>query len=99
MLQFLSNADIGGAGPIVEDPRAYLSSLSAEEVQLLVLRDELYDGSWDEMKRDLEDRRDGKPFIFKLVNRIDEDLARIEQLAGFEDKHGVNLSDFLDAEE
>ncbi|MEM7166436.1 MAG: hypothetical protein AAF581_13305 [Planctomycetota bacterium] len=68
-------------------------------MQLLVLRDELYDGSWDEMKRDLEDRRDGKPFIFKLVNRIEEDLARIERLAGFEDKHGVNLSDFLDAEE
>ena len=88
-----------GAGTIVEDPRAYLKSLSAEELQLLVLRDELYDGSWEEMKRDLEDRRDGKPFIFKLVNRIEEDLARIEELAGFEEKHGVNLSDFLETEE
>ena len=91
--------DRWGGGTIVEDPRAYLSSLSDEAVQLLVLRDELYDGSWAEMKRDLEDRRDGKPFIFKLVNRIEEDLARIEELAGFEEKNGVNLSDFLETEE
>ena len=61
-----------------------------------MLRNELYDGSWGEMRRDLEDRRDGKPFIFKLVNRIDEDLKRIDRLSKYEDRHGLNLGDYLE---
>jgi hypothetical protein len=36
----------------------------------------------------------GRPYIFKLVNRIEEDLERIETLRSYEDKHKVNLRDF-----
>ena len=74
---------------------ANFRSLAREEVQLLVLRDILYDGSWDEIVRDLEDRRDGKPFIYKLQTRIDEDLERIEKLRTYEAKHGVNLGKYV----
>ncbi|MFQ5653481.1 MAG: hypothetical protein ACE5GW_01975 [Planctomycetota bacterium] len=68
-------------------------------MQLLILRDELYDGSWAEMRRDLEDRRDGRPFIFKLVNRIEEDLRRIEHLSAYEERHNVNLTEYLEEDE
>lgn len=78
------------------DHRAFLRSLLAEETQLIIIRDELYDGSWEEMRRDLEDRRDGKPFIYKLINRIEEDLRRIERLSAYESRHSVDLGEFLE---
>ncbi len=80
------------------DHEAFVRGLRAEEVQLLVIRNELYDGSWEDMTRDLEDRRDGKPYIYKLINKIDEDLARIGQLKQYEQRHGIDLGDFLDDE-
>lgn len=54
--------------------------LTPEDRMLVVLRDELYEGRWDLMKRDLEDRLEGRPYIFKLVHRIQDDLRRIERL-------------------
>ena len=77
--------------------RRFLASLSEEETMLLTLRDELYGGDWDRMLRDLHDRRDGKPYVFKLVNLINEDVARIGKLQGYERANGVNLADYLTA--
>ncbi len=82
-----------------EQHQGYYESLSQEEKMLLVLRDELYDGSWEKMEQDLKDRLKGKPYIFKLVHRIEEDLVRIEKLQGYEQKQRVNLSDYAQAEE
>lgn len=62
---------------------------------LITLRDELYTGSWSRMLEDLKDRLHGKPYIFKLVNRIEEDIARIEKLRGYEETSQVNLSQYL----
>jgi len=59
-------------------------SLSREELMLISLRDELYQGSWDCMVRDLKSRLEGKKYIFKLANRIEDDLARIEKLRAIE---------------
>ncbi len=78
------------------DHQTFVRSLLPEETQLIIIRDELYDGSWDEMRRDHEDRRDGKPFIYKLINRIEEDLRRIERLSTYEARHGVDLGEFLE---
>ena len=61
---------------------------------LITLRDELYGGSWARMLEDLKDRLHGKPYIFKLVNRIEEDIARVEKLKSYEETHQVNLSQF-----
>ena len=63
---------------------------------LVTLRDELYGGDWERMAKDLNDRRDGKPYVFKLVNLINEDLARIEKLQAYEKAHGVDLSDWVE---
>ena len=76
--------------------REYVESLGPEEITLLILRDELYDGSWDEMRTDLVGRRDGKPYIFQLASRIDEDLERIQRLLRFEEEHNLDLGEYLD---
>lgn len=84
---------------MVDDPHAkYYTSLSPEERMLLVLRDELYSGSWDKMTEDLKNRLKGRPYIFKLVARIEEDLARIETLRSYEAKHKINLQDHASGE-
>lgn len=72
----------------------FYESLSEEEAMLLTLRDELYSGSWEKMEQDLRDRLQGRPYIFKLVNRIEEDLQRIEKLRGYENENGINLADY-----
>lgn len=73
----------------------FLRSLPREERHLLVLRKILYEGRWEEMERDLIARREGRPFIFKLQTRIDEDLRRIEMLRAYEDEHGVDLQEYV----
>ena len=78
------------------DHHAFCKSLSEEERMLLDLRDELYDGSWDSMMRDLDDRLKGRPYIFKLVNRIQDDIRRIKKLRRYEQTYHVNLTEYVD---
>jgi len=75
--------------------KAFASSLSEEEVMLVRLRDELYDGRWDAMLADLNDRLQGKPYVFKLAHRIQDDIERIERLHRFERQNSVNLAQYL----
>lgn len=70
-------------------------SFTRDEKDLVMLRDELYDGSWDEMLNDLKNRLTGKPYIFKLVNRIQQDMNAIERLRALEKEKGVNLRDLI----
>jgi hypothetical protein len=79
-------------------PEAFVKAMSEEDELLVILRDELYGGSWDRFLRDLDDRLRGKPYIFKLVNRIEEDMERIRRLRGFEEERGIDLADFLPEE-
>ena len=77
----------------------FASGLTPDEKTLVTLRDELYNGSWDMMLGDLRDRLKGKPYIFKLVNRIQDDIARIEKLGEYEKKHKINFAEFLKKKE
>ncbi len=77
----------------------YASGLFPDEKTLVTLRDELYGGSWEQMLGDLRDRLKGKPYIFKLVNRIQDDIARIEKLSEYEKKHKINLAEYLKKKE
>lgn len=79
--------------------RQYAQNLSPEEHLLLTLRVQLYHNSWDAMIADLRDRLKGRPYIFKLVNRIEEDLNRIDKLQSYELKHKIDLYDFLEGDE
>lgn len=73
----------------------FIASLTPDERMLVQLRDEIYGESWDEMLKDLKGRLGNKPYIFKLVNRIQDDITRIERLRDYERKHKINLAEYL----
>jgi hypothetical protein len=60
-------------------------TLDETDKVLYQLRNELYQGSWKAFEDDLKERREGRPYIAKLVNRIDEDLERISRLSEMSD--------------
>ena len=74
----------------------FINSLSQEHRMLVILKSQLYDGSWEPMLDDLRNRLVGKPYIFKLANRIKDDIERIEQMQRFEGEHKVDLADYVD---
>ncbi len=75
----------------------YVAGLSDEHRMLIVLKAQLYGGEWEPMLDDLKNRLAGKPYIFKLVNRINDDINRIEQMIGFENKYNIDLVDYVDS--
>ncbi len=74
----------------------YIKSLSEEFRMLIVLKTQLYGGRWEPMLDDLRNRLAGKPYIFKLANRIQDDIERIKQMQKFEADHSVDLADFVE---
>jgi hypothetical protein len=87
----MADAPAGDDDRLALDPEAFLASLQPEEEMLLRIRDELYEGSWETMRRDLQNRLAGKPYIFKLVSRIEHDLQAVALLARYEREHDVDL--------
>jgi hypothetical protein len=78
--------------------REFVNGLTEEHRMLVVLKARLYGGVWEPMLDDLRNRLAGKPYIFKLVNRIKDDIERIEQMQRFEAQHRVDLADYVDLE-
>jgi hypothetical protein len=74
----------------------YVNRLSDEYKMLVALKSQLYGGSWDPMVDDLRNRLAGKPYIFKLVHRIQDDIERIEEMRKFEAEHKVDLADYVE---
>jgi len=87
-----------GSGPAEAEEaiRQFVAGLTREQRMLVVLKRELYEGSWQEMEADLRARLEGRPYIFKLAHRISEDLERIHQLRQFEEQWGVDLADHVE---
>jgi len=78
----------------VED---FVKTLSPEHRMLVVLKSQLYEGSWEPMLDDLQNRLAGKPYIFKLAGRIRDDTRRIRQMRQFEEDNNVDLADYVDS--
>ena len=76
----------------------FVRQMSREERMLVVLKRNLYEGAWDDMVADLKARLEGKPYIFRLANRIADDLERIERLRAYETESNVDLSDYVEME-
>ncbi len=74
----------------------FLRALDNEHRMLVVLKAQLYGGTWEPMLDDLKNRLAGKPYIFKLASRIKEDIERIERMKAFEQMHHVDLADYVD---
>ena len=87
-----SGQESGHEGSPVTD---FVARLSEEERMLILLREELYEGSWEAMLSDLRNRLEGRPYIIKLATRIHDDISRIEQLRAFEEEHATNLGDYV----
>ena len=74
----------------------FVTSLSKESRMLVALKTQLYGDSWEPMLDDLKNRLNGKPYIFKLASRIQDDINRIEEMAEFEEKLNIDLADHVD---
>jgi hypothetical protein len=81
------------------DIDAFIEGLTDEDRMLIRLREELYEGRWDAMLADLNDRLHGKPYIFRLASRIQDDMARVQRLSRFEREHSISLAVVLWPEE
>ncbi|MBW8002319.1 MAG: hypothetical protein FVQ80_09910 [Planctomycetes bacterium] len=74
----------------------FVATLSEESKMLVVLKRQLYGGTWEPMLEDLQNRLSGSPYIFKLANRIQDDIKRIEELLEFERVKNVDLADYVE---
>ncbi len=74
----------------------FVAGLSDEHRMLVILKAQLYGGTWEPMLDDLQSRLAGKPYIFKLANRIKDDIERIKQMREFEQEHNVDLAEFVE---
>ncbi|KPK74279.1 MAG: hypothetical protein AMJ79_14605 [Phycisphaerae bacterium SM23_30] len=81
--------------PKTDVAKDIIEKLTEEERMLVILQSELYEHSWQAMLDDLHNRLEGKPYIFKLANRIQDDIARIEKLKAFEEEHNIKLADLI----
>ena len=90
------SADANGIDNGIE---SFVKGLADEDKMLVRLREELYEGRWDAMLADLNDRLHGRPYIFRLASRIQDDMARVQRLSRFERQKGVNLAKLLWPEE
>ena len=90
------NGDKGDETAVSKAASDYAAGLSNEHRMLVVLKKELYDGMWEPMLDDLQNRLAGKPYIFKLVNRIKDDIERIEEMQKFEAENNVDLGDYVE---
>jgi len=90
------NTDSGNKTAVSKVVTDFVNSLSKEHKMLVVLKAQLYEGAWEPMLDDLENRLAGKPYIFKLANRIKDDIERIEQLRKFESENNVDLADYIE---
>ncbi len=92
----LDRDNIKGAGADSDQIiRGYVDQLTDEHRMLVVLKSQLYGGDWSPMLDDLKNRLEGKPYIFKLVNRINDDVERIEGMKAFEQAHHIDLCDYV----
>ncbi len=85
----------GGKTAVRKIVSDYVNSLGEEQRMLIILKRQLYGGSWEPMLEDLQNRLDGKPYIFKLAHRIQDDIERIEQMRDFENEQDVDLADYV----
>ena len=87
-------AEVGRAAELPEI-EAFVAQLTEQERMLVVLQNRLYEGSWQAMIKDLQNRLKGRPYIFKLANRIRDDIERIAKLQEFENSRNLKLSDLV----
>lgn len=81
----------------------YARNLSYENKVIVWLRDNTPDYQaptkeerWKIMENDLRDRKEKRPYIYKIINRIVEDLPKLRTLKAYESEHKIDLADYID---
>ena len=95
MAEQVGNTNKGSETAVSKVVGDFVEGLSDEHRMLVVLKAQLYDDMWEPMLDDLRNRLSGKPYIFKLANRIQDDIRRIEEMQEFESEHDINLADYI----
>ena len=95
MAEQVGNTDKSSEAAVSKVVSDFINGLSDEHRMLVVLKAQLYDDMWEPMLDDLQNRLAGKPYIFKLVNRIQDDIRRIEEMQEFEAEHNIDLADYI----
>ena len=95
MAEQVGNSDKGSETAVSKVVSDFVKGLSDEHRMLVVLKAQLYDDMWEPMLDDLRNRLSGKPYIFKLANRIQDDIGRIEEMQEFEAEHDIDLADYV----
>jgi hypothetical protein len=95
MAEQVGNSDKGSETAVSKVVSDFVEGLSDEHRMLVVLKSQLYDNTWEPMLDDLQNRLAGKPYIFKLANRIQDDIRRIEEMQEFEAENNVDLADYV----
>ena len=90
------NSSRGGKPGDASAAGDFAAGLSDEHRMLVILKAQLYGGTWEPMLDDLQNRLADKPYIFKLANRIKDDIERIEQMRRFEQEHNVDLAEYVE---
>ena len=96
MVKMPENSKKNGDSPDSQIVTDFVNKLSDEHRMLIVLKAQLYGGSFEPMLNDLKNRLDGKPYIFKLANRINEDIDRINALDEFEKANNIDLAKYTE---
>jgi len=95
MAEYAGNNSESGNSTVSKAVSDFVEHLSEEHRMLVVLKAQLYGGTWEPMLDDLRNRLAGKPYIFKLASRIQDDIERIEQMLQFEAEHNVDMADYV----
>ena len=90
------NSDSGVETSVSKAVSDFVAGFGDEHRMLVILKAQLYGGSWEPMLDDLKNRLAGKPYIFKLANRIKDDIERIEQMREFEQEQNVDLTEHVE---
>ncbi|HUV64760.1 MAG TPA: hypothetical protein VMW24_12745 [Sedimentisphaerales bacterium] len=96
MVEPSENSDKGLETSVGREVGDFVAGLSDEHRMLVILKAQLYGGTWEPMLDDLQNRLEGKPYIFKLANRIKDDIERIEQMRKFEQEHNIDLTEYVE---
>ena len=95
MAKQVGNTDKSSEAAVSKVVSDFINGLSDEHRMLVVLKAQLYDNTWEPMLDDLQNRLAGKPYIFKLANRIQDDIRRIEEMQEFESENNIDLADYI----
>ena len=95
MAEETENAADEGQNSAETQVRRFIAGLDDKHKMLVILKAQLYGNRWEPMLQDLQNRLEGKPYIFKLANRINDDIGRIERMRNFEKQYEINLADFV----